>query len=493
MVHTKTTALEKIIQSAQEAYQEFRKTDVSERVRVMQSIANHIENLGSELIETAQAETHLPEARLKGEKARTVNQWRSYAAAIESGTVLDLRIDTPDAEGNTIAGDIRKTQAPLGIVAIFGASNFPFAFSTAGGDTASAIAAGNAVIVKGHPGHPKTAQLMGGAISAGIEEAGFHKGLFAQVFGKLQIGKELVTHKAVKAVGFTGSFTGGKALYDRAQERPEPIPVFSEMGSINPLFLLPKRLQQADHKLAEEYIGSLTLGTGQFCTNPGLLVVQETKGLEKFIADSQKAITERPAEKMLHQGISESYFKLSGKMIDHEEVEVIAKGQKGKEDTGQAILATTTAQAFLKHEAFCGEVFGPFGLIIICQNKEEMRAVAAQLDGQLTATLLAEPEELPDYEDLVDLLREKCGRLIFNNFPTGVAVCYGMQHGGPFPATTDSRFTSVGPDAIKRFMRPVAYQNWPKNRLPKELRNENELDLYRTVNGKITREKIGSR
>lgn len=486
----KTTNLEEVMQSAQNAYEHFKQRNVQERAKLMQSIATAIESLGPELIETAQAETHLPEARLQGEKARTVNQWRLYASAIAAGTVLDLRIDTPKGGENAPSVDIRKMSAPLGVVAVFGASNFPFAFSTAGGDTASAIAAGNAVVVKGHPGHPKTAEIMGKAIKEAIEKEGYPEGLFEQVFGELQIGQELVRHPLLKAVGFTGSFQGGKALYDLANQRTEPIPVFSEMGSVNPLFLLPECLKQAKPELAEQYVGSLTLGTGQFCTNPGLLVVQKGAGLEIFIDHAKAVLEKRPAEKMLHKGISSAYATNLGKMIDYPEIQVIAKGEKGEDGEGQATLATTTAASFLKNEAFCGEVFGPFGLIIICENRAEMEAVAVGLEGQLTTTLLAEESELSGYQSLIALLQEKCGRLIFNNFPTGVAVCYGMQHGGPFPASTDSRFTSVGPDAIKRFMRPLSYQNWPEKQLPDELRNDNALNLYRTVNGKITQEKI---
>lgn len=490
MTSTETTNLEQVVQSANEAYAFFRTTNVAERAELMRAIAQEIENLGSELIETAQAESNLPEARLRGEKGRTVNQWRVYAAAIETGSVLDLRIDIPGKEDSLANVDIRKTQVPLGPVAIFGASNFPFAFSTAGGDTASAIAAGNPVVVKGHPGHPKTAKMMGEAIKAAIAKKGYPKGIFDQVFGGLEIGKELVLHPAIKAVGFTGSFGGGKALYDLASNREEPIPVFSEMGSINPMFLLPEKLKNADPDLAQQYVGSLTLGTGQFCTNPGVLVTLKGPGFDEFIDQAKQEIQKKGAERMLHSGISKSYLEKSGKMVEHPAVNVIAYGDHGEADSGQAVLAVTSGKDFLRNEEFCGEVFGPFGLIVVCDSYEEMEKIAGNLEGQLTTTVLAEENELKDYGKLIDLLREKCGRIIFNNFPTGVAVCYGMQHGGPFPSTTDSRFTSVGPDAIKRFLRPVTYQNWPESLLPDELKNENPLKLYRTVNGKIVTEQI---
>lgn len=476
--------LEDAIQASKEAYEMYKAKTIKERVALMRAIARAIEDLDETVIKTAMEETHLSEGRLTGEKARTVNQWRSYADDLESGEVLDIRIDTALPDRNPPRVDIRKTMVPLGPVAVFGASNFPFAFSTAGNDTASAMAAGNAVIVKAHPAHPKTAEIMGKAISTGIEKAGYPRGLFRQVFGEVELGTALVEHPAVQAVGFTGSFGAGKALFDAANKRDIPIPVFAEMGSINPMFLLPERLKNSDESLAGKYVGSLTLGSGQFCTNPGTLAVIKGEGYDQFKEDAKTALTQKPAERMLHEGIATGYANNAQAMTDFKEVSVLARGKEGQAHDGQAVLAETTAKDFLHHKKLCGEVFGPFGLIIVCDNKEEMKAVAQGLEGQLTISLLAEPGELSDYNDLILALREKCGRLLFNNFPTGVEVCIAMQHGGPFPATTNSQTTSVGSDAVKRFQRPVSYQNWPKDLLPEELKDENPLNLIRTINGK---------
>ena len=321
-------------------------------------------------------------------------------------------------------------------------------------------------------------------------ENGYPIGLFSQIEGEVEIGTELVSHPSLKAVGFTGSFQGGKALFDIANKRNEPIPVFAEMGSVNPLFLLPKKLKSSDSDLAVKYVESLTLGSGQFCTNPGLLVAMKVPELQEFIAVTKQEISKKSAEKMLHQGIASNYLKNSTKITDHSAVKIIATGEPGDVNSGQAILAVTSASDFLKNEHFCGEVFGPFGLIVECENKQEMENIAAKLDGQLTATLLADEDELEEYINLKSILIEKCGRLILNNFPTGVEVCMAMQHGGPFPCSTDSRFTSVGADAIKRFMRPFCYQNWPDNQLPDELKNGNPLNLLRTINETNTTQSI---
>lgn len=482
--------LEDVIISSKEAYEIYKKKTVADRVKLMRSIAQEIENLDKSVIQAAMEETSLPEGRLTGEKARTVNQWRSYADDLESGEVLDIRIDTalPDRQPPRV--DIRKTMVPLGPVAVFGASNFPFAFSTGGNDTASAIAAGNSVIVKAHPAHPKTAEIVGNAISEGVEKAGYPIGLFQQVFGEIELGTELVKHSAIQSVGFTGSFQGGKALFDVANKREVPIPVFAEMGSINPLFVLPDKLKQADAAFAEDYVDSLTLGTGQFCTNPGTLVTIKGEGYDDFVANAKKAITKKPAEEMLHQGIAKAYNSNTKTMTGYNEVKVLAHGEDGQEHESQAVLAETTGQDFLSNTKLCGEVFGPFGLIIACENKEEMQAVAKNLEGQLTISVMAEDDELENYNKLLLDLREKCGRLLFNNFPTGVEVCIAMQHGGPFPATTNSQTTSVGSDAIKRFQRPVSYQNWPKHLLPNELKDENPLGLIRTVNGTSSTKKV---
>lgn len=490
MTDTDFKQLETVMTESVKAFNQFKSTNVRQRAELMRSIAAGIESLGDELIDTAHQETNLPKPRLINEKGRTVFQWRAYAEAIETGVVLDLRIDTPLIENATAKADIRKSMTSVGPVAVFGASNFPFAFSTAGGDSASAIAAGCSVVVKEHPAHPKTSQIMTKAIQKAISESGFPEELFQQVAGGVEVGAALVKHPSIKAVGFTGSFGAGKSLFDLANQRPEPIPVFAEMGSINPLFLMPEKLNNYNPDLASQYAGSLTLGTGQFCTNPGVLVAIKGGNLQRFIEDAKNEIKKKPAETMLHQGIASHYKSNSLKMVDHPDITVIGKGDEGNENTGQAILSYTTGKQFIKNKDFCAEVFGPFGLIVECDDINEMMAIAEGLEGQLTTTLLTEESELDEYKELVSILKEKCGRMIFNQFPTGVEVCFSMQHGGPFPATTDSRFTSVGADAIKRFLRPVSYQNWPDSQLPDELKNSNPLQLVRTINGLITKNSI---
>lgn len=488
--NTPISEIDRIVQQAYEAFLLFRNTTIRQRQDLMYRIASQIEQLGPELIDTAKAETNLPEARLIGEKARTVFQWRSYADALD--TVLDIRIDTGDPTRTPPKPDIRKTYRGLGVVAVFGASNFPFAFSTAGGDTASAIAAGCPVVLKVHPGHPRTSALMAGAIRRALEEAGVPPGLFTEVRSDgLEGGQHLVMHPLVKAVGFTGSFVGGKALFDLAATRPEPIPVFAEMGSVNPVFVLPGKLMSSAETVAKQYTESLTLGVGQFCTNPGILVVPEHGQLPLFLQALRSAISNTAPSPMLHAGIASAYAEKRTAMLSQEGVTVLAEAtDTGDKDSGRPTVATVSAKTFLSNERLSHEVFGPFGLVVRYETTEEAIAIATALSGQLTATVLAEDEDLATYKGLIGTLTDKCGRLLLNGFPTGVEVCYAMQHGGPFPSTTDGRFTSVGPDAIKRFIRPISYQNWPDAYLPEELQNSNPLGIWRTVNGQLTKDSL---
>lgn len=490
MSNNTTRNIDLIVQSSLAAFRVYKTANVSERVKIMHAVADEIEQLGDDLIDTAHRETHLPKARLMNEKGRTVFQWRSYADAVASGLVLDLRIDTALPARKPPRPDIRKMMAPIGPVTVFGASNFPFAFSTAGGDTASAIAAGNTVVIKAHPGHPGTSHIMADAIRKGIESAGYPADILLHVEGGIDVGVALTNHPSIKAVGFTGSFQGGKALFDIAAKRSEPIPVFAEMGSINPVFLLPGKLHEDVATIASQYIDSLTLGTGQFCTNPGVLIAVKGDGLEEFKKHAIEAIKEKPSGMMLHEGIAQHYDAATSVMSTHAAIEIIGRGKEGEAHSGQAMLALTSASDFQKNTDICGEVFGPFGMIVECESDAELLTVAKGMTGQLTITILGKEDELQAYADLVAIAGDKCGRLIFNNFPTGVEVCMGMHHGGPFPATTDSRFTSVGPDAIKRFLRPVTYQNWPDSALPDELKNSNPMQLFRTVNGDITKKPI---
>ena len=489
--NTPQHTIEKLIQGAQDALPELKNKNFLERAALMHLIADEIEALGEELIVTTLEETNLPHVRLKGEQARTVFQWRSYADGLAAGTALPVRLDTAVPERTPPKPDLRKTYMPLGVVVVFGASNFPYAYSTAGGDTASAIAAGCPVIVKAHPAHPRTSAIMGQAIARGIRKAGLPEGVFGQVFSESnEVGAWLVAHPQVRAVGFTGSFAGGKALFDVAANRPDPIPVFAEMGSVNPVFLLPGKMVNAGKIFAEQYIASLTLGVGQFCTNPGILVVPDNQNLPDFLNVLQQELLKAVPVAMLHQGIADNYQRIKQQMLSQPGVELIAMVPSGDRIQGNPTLAKVKAKDFLNQTRLADEVFGPYGLLVTYQNQEELVAVAKKIEGQLTTSIFAEEEEIGQYVELIDVLTTKCGRILQNGFPTGVEVTYAMQHGGPFPASTDSRFSAVGPDAIQRFARPISYQNWSESALTDELKNQNPLGIWRTVNSVYTKDPI---
>ncbi|RXM51272.1 MULTISPECIES: aldehyde dehydrogenase (NADP(+)) [unclassified Chryseobacterium] len=471
------------IQMASEAYQFLKNTTIKERAAFMNAVADQIEALGEELLNIAHAETSLPLARLTGEKARTIGQWRSYAKAVASGIYIEPRIDLAQPEKQK--GDLRKYNIGLGPVVVFGASNFPFAFSTAGGDTASAIGAGCPVIVKAHPAHPKTSQMMADAITNAVKEFGWPEGIFSHITGtSYETGAYLTQHKDIQAVAFTGSFNGGKALFDIANRRENPIPVFAEMGSINPVFALKNLIENRAEALAKEYIGSLTLGVGQFCTNPGVFITVKGASLDRFIDAVKNEIQEVTPASMLHNGIYESFEKHKVNAIEQPDIEVIAS-RETEEGKGSAAIIKTNAQNFLNNPVLSEEVFGPFGIIVACESREELIQIAQNLKGQLTITVAATYDDVRENAELIHLLKDKCGRLLFNGMPTGVEVVYAMQHGGPFPSTTDARFTSVGPDAVKRFVRPISFQNWPDEFLPEELKNENPLQISRIVDGEV--------
>jgi NADP-dependent aldehyde dehydrogenase len=452
----------------------------------MRTIGTEMEAIGDELIRTVMEETHLPEARVKNERARTIFQLTSYAAACEAGHWLEARIDTANAEKGD--PDLRKMQVPLGPVVVFGASNFPFAYSTAGGDTASALAAGCPVVVKAHPAHPRTSELVAKAIFKAVEKCGMPKGVFAHVHGaSFETGKALVTHPHTRAVGFTGSYAGGKALFDWANQRKAPSPVFAEMGSVNPVFVMPDKLKQSAKEVAGLYAGSITLGTGQFCTNPGLIAGIDNEDLQVFIRELGAAIQKTAPGTMLHPGIAKAYGEKRKAALEQKDVKTIAiSDAPAKEEQGVPTVASATAQAFFNNPLLHQEVFGPYSLVIRCADKEELLAVATRLEGQLTCTMMATEKDIREHADLVDMVQDICGRFIHNGVPTGVRVALSMQHGGPFPATTDSRFTSVGADGIKRWIRPLSFQNWEDNLLPDALKNSNPLGIFRMVNDQLT-------
>jgi len=481
-----------VMRQAWKAFFEYRKCSLKQRADFMRAIALELEDAGDELVQTAMSETNLPQARLNGERARTIYQLTSYAAACEKGEWLEARIDTANPGKTPPKPDIRKILVPLGPVVVFGASNFPFAYSTAGGDTACALAAGCPVVVKAHPAHAKTSQLVAGAILHAAKKCKMPEGVFAHVHGAgFEVGKALVTHAYTKAVGFTGSYLGGKQLFDWANQRKEPIPVFSEMGSINPVFLLPEKMKQSAAEVAKQYAGSITLGVGQFCTNPGLIIGVEGSELKTFIATLGEEIKKIAPGTMLHPGIAKAFIEKRKTAISQDDVETIAVSDTAPvENQGTPTIASASGKAFLNNPVLHQEVFGPYSLVIRCADMNEMLEVVKHLEGQLTATLMATENDIKANDKLVESVKDICGRFILNGVPTGVEVCLSMHHGGPFPATTDSRFTSVGADGIKRFARPIAFQNWGNDLLPDELKDENPLNIWRTVNNELSKENV---
>lgn len=484
--------LDEVIAQSVQAFHQYKKYSLKQRADFMRTIALEMEALGDELLTVAHEETNLPLARLTGERARTMFQLNSYAAATEKGDWLGASIDTANAERTPPKPDTRKMLVPVGPVVVFGASNFPFAYSTAGGDTACAFAAGCSVIVKAHPAHAKTSTMVASAIEKAAQKCNMPQGIFAHVYGSgFKTGEYLVKHEVVKSVAFTGSFTGGKALFDWANQRKNPIPVFAEMGSVNPVFLLPEKLATETESLAKQMAGSVTLGVGQFCTNPGLMVAIDGESLNQFIQYLKTEIEALTPSAMLHQGIATNYKQKLAETLVQKGVKLVGESTANtSEIQGQIAVATVTADIFLVNPVLHQEVFGPYSLIIQCKDENQLLSVAKAMEGQLTSTLMATPNDIKAHQDLLGEVQEICGRLIFNNVPTGVEVALSMHHGGPFPASTDSRFTSVGADGIKRFARPLCYQNWDDEFLPAELQNANPLNIWRTLDNVLTKDKI---
>ncbi len=478
-----------VMEKAWKAFHVYRKLSLKQRAGFMRAIAAGLDNAPDDLIPTAMQETNLPEARLRNEKTRTVFQLTSYADACERGEWLEARIDTANPDRTPPKPDIRKLLLPLGPVVVYGASNFPFAYSTAGGDTACALAAGCPVIVKAHPAHAGTSEIVARIILAAAKQLGLPDGIFAHVHAaSFEVGKALVTHPYTKAVGFTGSYIAGKALFDWANERKEPIPVFAEMGSINPVWLLPGKLQQSAADIAKMYAGSITLGVGQFCTNPGLIIGIEGEPLQQFITALGNEIKQVAPGTMLHPGIAKTYAEKKATALSQKEVDTVAESATAPAaNQGVPVIASASGKAFLNNPVLHQEVFGPYSLVIRCADMQEMLQVALHLEGQLTCTLMATEQDVLEQEELIGAIQNICGRYIMNSVPTGVEVCLSQQHGGPFPATTDARFTSVGADGIKRFARPVAFQGWPDSLLPEELKNANPAGIFRTVNNELTK------
>jgi alpha-ketoglutaric semialdehyde dehydrogenase len=482
------TETENAIQKAKKAFASYQKVSGKDKATFLNAIADEIENLGDELIERACAESGLPKGRITGERGRTTGQLRLFAKLVEEGSWVDAVVDTANPNRIPVPKpDLRKMAFPVGPVVVFTASNFPLAFSTSGGDTASALASGCPVIVKAHESHLGTNQLVADAIIKAAQKTNMPDGVFSSLTGKgFKLGTDLVKHPDVKSVAFTGSFRGGKALYDTALEREEPIPVFAEMGSINPVFIFEDKLQKDASAAAELFAGSITLGAGQFCTNPGLIIAPKGEGLNNFTSSLAKAFENKVPEVMLNPGIHENYRKNRDEITGNEGVSIIAESKEEAADLkGKPVAALVDAEQFISNPNLAEEVFGPFSLIVAYESTVELEKIIGSLKGQLTASVIGTDKDVSENIEVIGKLKEKVGRLIFNAAPTGVEVGYGMQHGGPFPATTDGRFTSVGTDAIKRFVRPVAFQDAPQEFLPSELKDGNPLNIWRKVNGEL--------
>ncbi|WP_299520152.1 aldehyde dehydrogenase (NADP(+)) [Winogradskyella sp.] len=494
-IYTEATSdeINKAVLLALEAFKTFRAISGKQKARFLNAIADEILALDDELIKIYCSETGLPEGRAKGERGRTIGQLRSFAELIAEGSWVEATIDTAQPERQPIPkSDIRKMLIPLGPVVVFGASNFPLAYSTAGGDTAAALAAGCPVIVKSHPMHAGTGELVASAIIKAAEKTSMPNGVFSNINSSgIEVGAQLVKHPGVKAVGFTGSIKGGRALYDMAAQREEPIPVFAEMGSINPVIILPEALQNKNESLAKTYANSITLGTGQFCTNPGLLLGIKGDALSNFIKNLSNEIVKIEPSCMLHPNIIGAYESKKQNAISQPNLSVVIDYENDiQPNYARQTLTTVEGEIFLSNPTLHQEVFGPFSMIVQCKDVDELEQIISNLEGQLTGTLIADEDEAEHYPQIISALQNRVGRIIYNGVPTGVEVCPSMVHGGPYPSSTDSRFTAVGIHSIKRWVRPFSYQDWPNALLPSELKNENPLELSRLVNNVQTEAKL---
>jgi NADP-dependent aldehyde dehydrogenase len=470
--------VDRAVSAATAAFPALSATSGAERAKLLRAIADGLDLAAGQIVPQANLETALPIARLTGEVARTSGQMRLFAVLLEEGSWVNARIDTADGARTPPKPDVRSMLRPIGPVAVFGASNFPLAFSVAGGDTASALAAGNPVVVKAHPAHPGTSELVGHVIAAAVAACGLPAGVFSLLFDAgHEVGAALVQHAEIRAVAFTGSFRGGSALVKLAAERREPIPVYAEMGSTNPVFVLAGALAERGAELAKGLHASFTLGAGQFCTNPGLVFV--ASGAETFVAALREATETGAAHVLLTEGIAKGYEEAHR---EREELRTAAGAAAALGFGAQALLEETTFAGFEARPELAEEVFGPSTLLVQA-TKDEMLEAARALEGHLTATILGTADDLRENAALLAVLETKVGRVIFNAFPTGVEVCHAMVHGGPWPATSDGRSTSVGTRAIERFVRPVCWQGMPQSVLPRELRDENSLGILRLVDG----------
>ncbi len=492
-VEATTEEINEAVFLASDAYITYNQKSGTEKAMFLKSIADEILALDDALIQMYCTESGLPDGRAKGERGRTIGQLNAFAALLEEGSWVDATIDTAEPDRTPAPKpDLRKMLVPLGPTVVFGASNFPFAFSTAGGDTAAALAAGCPVIVKSHPMHAGTGEMVASAVIKAAEKTGMPNGVFSNLNSSgIEVGVQLVKHPQVKAVGFTGSIKGGRALFDLAAQREEPIPVFAEMGSINPVVILPKALDNRAEELAKTYANSITVGSGQFCTNPGLLLGIKGAGLTQFIQSLSDEIIKVEPSCMLHPNIIGAYEKNKRKALDQSGLKVTAD-YSAEVDTNYArqAIVTVDGKIFAENSRLHQEVFGPFSMVVQCEDANQLQSIISNLEGQLTGTIISDENEISNYSMVVAALQNRVGRIIFNGVPTGVEVCPAMQHGGPYPASTDSRFTAVGTQSIKRWVRPFSFQDWPDNLLPNELKNSNPLEIMRSVNNQQTKDAI---
>lgn len=482
--------IDRAVELTSSAFEEYRNVSGKDKAEFLRMITKEISALGDDLVQMYCLESGLPQGRAEGERGRTINQLIAFADLVEEGSWVEASIDTAIPDRTPLPkSDIRKMNIPLGPVVVFGSSNFPFAFSTAGGDTASALAVGCPVIVKAHPMHSGTSEMVASAIIKAANKTGMPEGVFSNLNSSgIEVGQLLVSHPKIKAVGFTGSIKGGRALFDLAAKREEPIPVFAEMGSINPVVILPSALKEKSDEWATQYAGSINLGVGQFCTNPGLILGIESNELSDFTQKLGSQLTSLDQGSMLHPNIHSSYQKGSDQISDQDEVLVVAENDgDSKPNFADQKLVSVKGSSFLKNKNLHREIFGPFSMIVQCKDESELLDIIKNLEGQLTGTVLGSDKEVKDYSSIIDALQNRVGRIIFNGVPTGVEVCPSMMHGGPYPASSDSRYTAVGTHAIARWVRPFAYQDWPNESLPPELQDGNPLGIERLVNGKASR------
>ena len=480
------------VEKSADAFQVYRKKSGIEKADFLNAIADELLNAGDELVTVCCSESGLPTARIEGERMRTVNQLKMFASLLKEGSWVNARIDTAMPERTPIPKpDIRFMHIAIGPVVVFGASNFPLAFSVAGGDTASAFAAGCPVVVKAHPAHPATSAIVGKAIQTAAKKTNMPDGVFSLLFDNdIDSGIQLVKHPLIKAVGFTGSYKAGKALFDAAASRPEPIPVYAEMGSTNPVFILPQAMKERGQEIASGYAAAVTLGVGQFCTNPGILIHQNSA--EDFTRSLKTSFEKTSGGVMLTPNILNAFNTGVKNHLGITGVDELARAGSSEDaaNTATPILLTADNNVFNNNPNRGEEIFGPTGIVVPVNSKEAMLQIAKNLSGHLTATVHGSSEELNEYKELLDILEQKVGRVIINGFPTGVEVCSAMVHGGPFPSTTDSKTTSVGTAAIYRFTRPVCYQNMPQSMLPAALQDKNIMGIYRLINGETTNKSI---